>query len=129
MQHQRYVILVFVATGILAGVITDSACVALFERFAVADTRLLGLLNLSTLISLFVGIATFFGMLRSPVAVTYFDECIDELYKVTWPTREEAIRAATTVVVTTLMIAALVGGYDFLWKNVANVFLYTHPRG
>jgi preprotein translocase SecE subunit len=124
MQHQRYVLLIFVACAILIGVTVQAAGVSLFEQFAIADTRLFGLTNLSTLIALAGGAITFVGLIRYPPAVSYADEVVDELLKVTWPTREETLRAATTVVVTTGLIAALVGFYDLVWKNLADFFLF-----
>ena len=51
-------------------------------------------------------------------------EVVDEMIKVTWPTRDEAIRGATTVLTTSAIVASLVAFYDFFWKNVANFFLY-----
>ncbi len=71
-----------------------------------------------------VAVALFVGLIRSSQAVQYFDEVVDELHKVTWPTREETLRAATTVVFTALFVALLIGGYDFLWKSVADLVLY-----
>jgi preprotein translocase SecE subunit len=44
---------------------------------------------------------------------------------VTWPSREETVRASTTVVLTTLFMASLLAVYDFTWKNLADLFLFT----
>lgn len=126
MLHQRYVLLTFVVASLLLGVAAQSAIVSLLEQFAIADLRLASVVNVSTLLSVAIGAVSFAGMIRSPRAVSYFDEVIDELFKVTWPTREETLRAATTVVVTTLMIAFLIGVYDLLWKNLADIFLYNN---
>jgi len=125
MQHQRYVLLVFVACAILIGISMQAASSSLFEQFAWADTRFFGLVNLTTLIAVATGGVAFVGLIRNVPAVTYADEVMDELLKVTWPTREETIRAATTVVLTTFMIALLVGVYDFVWKKMADLFLFT----
>ena len=126
MLHQRYVLLTFVVASLLIGVAAQSATVSLFEQFAIADLRLGGFVNVTTLLSIASAALVFAGLIRSPRAVTYFDEVLDELFKVTWPTRDETLRAATTVVVTTLMIASLIGVYDLLWKNLADIFLYNN---
>ena len=124
MLHQRQVLLIFVVISIVSGATVQSASVSLFEQFAVPDTRFLSLVNLTTLLSLTAGAGTFVGLIRTPRSVAYFDEVVDELTKVTWPTREEALRAATTVVTTSAIVALLVAFYDLLWKNVADFFLY-----
>ncbi len=124
MQHQRFVMLIFVVAAMLLGSAVQAASVSMFERFAIVDLRLAGLVNLTTVLSFGSAVALFVGLIRSSQAVQYFDEVVDELHKVTWPTREETLRAATTVVFTALFVALLIGGYDFLWKSVADLVLY-----
>ncbi|TNE88652.1 MAG: preprotein translocase subunit SecE [Deltaproteobacteria bacterium] len=63
-------------------------------------------------------------LLRNEQAVAFTDEVVEELTKVTWPTRDETVRASTTVVVATLFTAAVLGGYDYLWKQVADLVLF-----
>ena len=128
MNHQRYVLLCFVAAAIMAGLVVQAACVSGFARFAVPDSRLLGLLNFSTVLALSGAAGTFLGLLRSVQATTFTDEVIGELTKVTWPTRDETIKASTTVVLTTLFTAMLLAVYDLLWKNLADLILFT-PQG
>jgi len=71
------------------------------------------------------GAITFGALIRHPRAMQFSDEVIDELTKVTWPTREETVRASVTVVLTTAFVATLLAAYDYLWKNLADIFLFT----
>jgi|JI6StandDraft_1071083.scaffolds.fasta_scaffold257780_1 preprotein translocase subunit SecE len=125
MSQQRFVILAFVVAALLSGIVTQSAIVATVDFFAWTDRRLLGLVNASVATAVVVTVATFFGLLRNQQAVKFTDEVVGELRKVTWPSREETVRATTTVILTTLFVAALIGLYDLLWKNVADLFLFT----
>lgn len=43
----------------------------------------------------------------------YFQEVWQELKKVTWPTRSEAIRMTLTVVIASAVIGVFIGGLDF----------------
>jgi preprotein translocase subunit SecE len=122
MQHQRWVVLSFIVTTVLTAWTVQAASVSAFAQFAIPDSRV-GPVNLSTILGLVAGVVALLGLLRSQRAVTFTDEVIDELAKVTWPTREETIRASYTVVVTTLMVAVLLGLYDFVWKNLADLVL------
>ena len=64
-------------------------------------------------------------MMRSRKTIAFTDEVVGELYKVTWPTKDETIRASTTVIMTTLFIAAVLAAYDLVWKNLADLVLFT----
>ena len=46
--------------------------------------------------------------------IRFFREVWEELSKVTWPTRAEAIRMTLTVLVVSIVMAALLGGLDFI---------------
>lgn len=125
MAQQRYVILVFVIGAILTGMVVRSAVVSLFAQWAMPDNMLIGLLPTSAALGIVVGLVSFFAVLRHRPSVKFTDEVISELAKVTWPTREETVKATTTVVFTTLFVAALLGLYDLVWKNVADLVLFT----
>ena len=117
--------LVFIVAAILVGMTLQSAAESAFAQFAWPDNRILGLVNTSTAIAVVGGFATFGGLIRTPRALKFAGEVVGELLRVTWPTRDETVRASTTVVVTTLFTAALLALYDFTWKNLADVFLFT----
>ncbi len=125
MSLQRYVVGSFVVLGALAGWAVQAAAVSGFAQFAIPDTSIGGLLSTSSLLGLVVGVVTFVAFIRNVEAVKFWGETVAELSKVTWPTKDETVRASTTVVLTTLFVAGLVGAYDFLWKNVADIFLFT----
>ncbi len=124
MTKQRYVILVFVLTAILVGVTLQSAFVSLFLQLAYNDNVWFGVVNTSTALAFVGGAGTFFGLVRTRTAVNFTTEVVGELLRVTWPTREETMRASTTVVLTTLFTAALLAVYDFTWKSLADFFLF-----
>jgi len=55
--------------------------------------------------------------------ILFFQESYAELRKVTWPSREEAVASTKVVLVSTLLIAAMLGLVDFiLFKLVDWVF-------
>ncbi len=125
MRYQRYVIFALIAGAILTGVDVQAATVSGFAQFGVADTRMLDLLNLSTINALGASVVTMAVFLRHPKVIPFTDEVVSELAKVTWPTKDETVKASTTVVFTALFTAALLGLYDLLWKNLADLFLFT----
>jgi preprotein translocase subunit SecE len=124
-SKQRYVLLVFVLVAIGVGLTVQAAVVSAFAQFAYPDNRLLGILSTSSALSLVSGGLSFLALLRNRPALTFTGEVVTELLRVTWPTRDEAVRAATTVVLTTLFVAALLAVFDFTWKNLADLILFT----
>lgn len=125
MSKQRYVLLVFVITAIGVGLTVQAAVVSAFAQFAYPDNRLLGVVSTSSALSLGTGALSFVALLRNRAALTFTGEVVTELLRVTWPSREEAVRAATTVVLTALFVAAMLAVFDFTWKNLADLILFT----
>ena len=64
-------------------------------------------------------------MNRHPLVYSFSDESVTELRKVVWPGKDETVRSATVVVVTTLFIAATLAMYDFVWARVTSTFLFS----
>jgi len=55
--------------------------------------------------------------------ILFFQESYAELRKVTWPSRDEAVASTKVVLVSTLLIAAMLGLVDFiLFKLVDWIF-------
>ena len=125
MSNQRYVLLSFIGLAICVGLVVQSATVSAFAQFAFPDNRLAGLVNTSTAIALLTGGLTFAVLIRNRRALTFSSEVVGELQQVTWPTRDETVRGSTTVVLTTFFTAGLLAIYDFIWKNLADLVLFT----
>ena len=85
----------------------------------------LGTYVFGAVLGLLAGALTFFILMRHKAAVQFTDETITELARTTWPDREETIRSTTVVILTTTFIAISLGLFDFVWKRVANIFLFT----
>ncbi len=124
MYYYRYVVLVLIAASTLVGIALRSGLSAGFAQFGLADDRIGGLVATTTAVSVVVAVSLFVIGLRSVRFLTFVDEVVAELGRVTWPTRQEAVRAAATVVVTAGFLALVISVYDVIWKNLANLILY-----
>jgi preprotein translocase subunit SecE len=129
MRHLTWVILAFVVAAFLVIIVMGSAVGSAFTRFGYPDYRLLGLMSTSSLISVLVGLTTFVALIRNQKVMVFTDEVVGELARVTWPTRDETVRASVTVIFTTIFSASLLAAYDFLWKNIADYFLFSGGTG
>lgn len=52
--------------------------------------------------------------------ITFIQEARTELKKVTWPTREEAIKYTASVIVISGGLALFLGGLDFVFQYILN---------
>ena len=132
MRHLTWVILSFVVTAFLVIIVMSSAVASAITRFGWVDASPWGLAWLppiSTLVALTAGIGTFVALIRNRQVMMFTDEVVGELARVTWPTRDETVRASVVVIFTTIFSASLLAAYDFLWKNVADYFLFTGGTG
>lgn len=125
MSKQRFVLLAFVLIAVAVGFTLEAALVSGFTEFGVPDSRIGGLFNTSTVVALLAGFGTFVGLIRSRRSLEFAGEVVGELLRVTWPSRDEAVRASTTVILTTLFAAGVLAFYDFTWKNLADLVLFT----
>lgn len=55
--------------------------------------------------------------------VTFLRQVLDELKKVTWPTREEVIRLTVSVIVITLIVSFFLFGIDFALTKALDLLL------
>jgi preprotein translocase subunit SecE len=53
----------------------------------------------------------------------FFQETVGELRKVSWPTRQEAIRLTEIVIIVIFIMAAILGGLDWIYAKVFGVIL------
>ncbi len=125
MSNQRFIVLAFLAGAACMGITLVSAASAILAMLGIPDLDVAGLMPRSTMVGITSGVLTFFLLMRNTRAVTFTSETITELAKVTWPDREETVRSTTVVVVATGFIAFSLAVFDFVWKRVANLFLYT----
>lgn len=124
-SNQRYILLTFLAISVAVGFSVRGLAGPIMASFEVSDPRLLGVIDGSSLIGVGVGVATFLVLLRSISSVTFTDEVVTELRKVTWPDREDTIRSTVIVVSTSLFLALMLAGFDWLWGSLTSAFLFT----
>ena len=60
---------------------------------------------------------------RARRGTSFATDIVSELRKVTWPTREEAIRLTAIVVVVSLALGIFLGGVDYIFYWLVNSLL------
>lgn len=54
---------------------------------------------------------------------TFLKEAVSEMKKVTWPTRQEAIKHTLIVIVVCIIVAIFLGGIDYLFTYLLDKFI------
>jgi len=67
--------------------------------------------------ALLVGVYSY----KSEKIHTYLNEVAAELKKVTWPGAKEVKAASIVVIIMTILSAAILGFFDFIWRMVTNL--------
>ncbi|MFT7582671.1 MAG: preprotein translocase subunit SecE [Myxococcota bacterium] len=123
MSVARYVNLSYVVIGLIAYLIFAELISAVLGLFGTgSDMALIGInFKLSSLLGMAaaVGLAVF--LKKSEKISTYAMEVGNELSKVTWPTWSETKLATIVVIITTLIIAAILGLLDLAWGGLSNL--------
>ena len=55
--------------------------------------------------------------------ITYLKETRLEMRKVQWPTRKEAVRFTVTVIIVSLGLALVLGGFDFIFTRFIAILI------
>ncbi len=55
--------------------------------------------------------------------VKYLAETVDEMKRVSWPTRQETVKLTVIVVAISIVVAFYVGGLDFTFTNLLKLII------
>ena len=119
----RYVNLAFVAAGLLMWRILGEFFTWGFTVIGTGMNRqLIGHnFRVGDLLGLAAAIALTFYIRRHEQFSTFTMEAGNELAKVTWPTWSETRLSTFVVIVTTFIIALILGGFDYLWAALSSL--------
>ena len=98
--------------------------IPILARFEVGDAQFFGV-NSTSLGAILLGVIGFFMLNRHSKVVSFTDEVLNELRKVTWPDKDETVHGTVVVVGLTLFIAAALGIYDYVWAEVTQIVLFS----
>jgi preprotein translocase subunit SecE len=117
MGPNKFVHLTFALGGLLAAFLLSRASDWVWSYFAKPNDLLINLLAVVV-----AGTAALVAYRNERVFASIVD-VTRELEKVTWPTRKETSAATIVVLVTVLISALILSGFDAIWAFFTNWFL------
>jgi len=123
MSQERMVNLAFVAAALLLWFLSAHLFAGLFDAFRPEwDAGIIGReFRLSNLLGISVGILGGIALWRNPRILTLAHEVTGELRKVTWPSMAETRLSTVVVVVTTIIVAACLWMFDFVFSALTKL--------
>lgn len=71
--------------------------------------------------SLLAAAVVAWSLYRREPARRLITEIVAELAKVTWPSRDETYVASVVVIITSIIAAAVIGSFDFVWSAITDL--------
>ncbi len=123
MNANRYVNIGFVLGGLLAWILLTPFFAWLFNLISPKlDLALVGQdLRLSNVVGLGTAVACTAALFVRERIYRGAVEIANELLRVTWPKWDETVSATRVVVITTLVVAAILGLFDFVWAKLSGL--------
>jgi preprotein translocase subunit SecE len=115
----RWIQYVFVVIAALLLWFLDKAATVVWQNFAEPPAVVI------TALSAVGSLAITVFLYRNERTRDLVTDVVTELSKVTWPSRKETYASTIVVVITSLIAAAIIGAFDFVWSYVTD-FLYKH---
>ncbi len=126
----RYVNIGFVLGGLLAWIVLTPFFAWIFNLLSPKlDVALVGQdLRLSNVLGLAVAVAGTAVLFVREQVYRGAVEIANELLRVTWPKWDETFSATRIVIVTTIVVALILGLFDFVWAKLSG-FVYGVKSG
>jgi preprotein translocase subunit SecE len=121
-NQQKWVNLSFVAASLLLAYVVFVLAV----KFSVVldfDGRIRSLDKIMMGVSAAVGFGLFFGLYKSVVANTFMNETVAEISKVTWPTKDETLKATIAVLVAVTIAGVILWMVDNTWVYLIGLII------
>ena len=111
------------AAHVAAAVLTWVAVYLLFELFAGHFSPVARLWSNQTaqhIVPILFGVIAFAALRLNPPVVTFTDDVITELRKVTWPEPKITVGLTWIVCITLIIAGCIVATYDVVWAHIIN---------
>lgn len=120
---RRFVIFAYLVIGLVLAMTLSRILGGVAYLLNAPDAAIFGNnFTVTTLIADVLAIGIGWYAFKNERANSFASEVVQELKKVTWPSKKETQTAVVVVIVTTLITALLLGVMDAVWSNLTGVF-------
>ena len=124
----RYVVVGILVLAAFLAISLSHALVWAWAQLAWDDMPLFGRdLTLTHVLAYAIALSAAVFVMKHAPTFQLANEVVDELSKVSWPTREETGNATIVVIVTVVLCSAYLGIFDAVWLSLTNWILGVNP--
>jgi len=121
-NQQKWVNLSFVAASLLLAYVVFVLAVK-FSVILDFDGRVRSLDKIMMGASAAIGIGLFIGLYKSVLAKTFMSETVAEISKVTWPTKDETLKATIAVLIAVTIAGVILWMVDNTWVYLIGLII------
>ena len=113
--HQKWVIIVFLVFGVLAGFLSGKLIEYGIYNFNL-QRKIRHIFIYGQLLSVGIGVLTFVFFLNYVRFRKYIQEVVTETIKVSWPVKKEVVATTIVVIIGVIIAGAFLGVFDHLFS-------------
>lgn len=121
MNPKRWINISFAVAAILLVLVFKQVLDAVWDSFRLPISNLP--VEWPTIIGVGLGVLIFFGLQKSQKVVTFMNEVVLELSKVTWPVKKETLLSAVIVIIMVGIASVIMFAFDTVWGTLTQKFL------
>mgnify|MGYP000559909237 CR=1 FL=1 len=123
MSNRRVLLFCWLALGVILWKVFADAMGYGFGIAGIANPKLGGAVDATALIAVAVsaGIGVFLWKRKEVYDFCY--ETVDETRKVVWPNKKETRDNTVVVIICSVIMALILGGFDLVWAKLSNFIL------
>ena len=122
MDNRKLIVTSYIAVSILTWFLSRSFVAWLKEAFN-AVRRFPPINTVKEAVPVLIALTAFVVLIKTVKVNTFMDEVVLELKKVTWPGREDVVRATTVVLICITIASLILAFFDLLWGRIISSLL------
>lgn len=122
-SDKKWIVLSYISGALLLSWVLDQTFKLIISYTRIPNPMVLGVLHASTIVA-FVAMGIFvYRYTRQEKVRNFSMEVVQELRKVTWPTKKNAYLSTIVVLVTVIITAAILGVFDWICTRLIGLVL------
>lgn len=122
-SDKKWIYLSYITATLLLAWVLDQTLRLVVRQFRIRNPLVMNVLPATAVVAGILMVVTAYFYFRQPKVQTFSTEVAQEVRKVTWPGRNPAGRATLVVIVAVIIMAVILGIFDWICTNLVSLVL------
>ncbi len=122
-SDKKWIVLSYIAATLLLAWVLDQTLRLVVRQFRIPNPLVMDVLPATAVVAAIVMVVAANFYFRQPKVQMFSTEVAQEVRKVTWPARNHAGRATLVVIVAVIIMAVVLGIFDWICTNLVSLVL------